>query len=396
MYPGAAGPLASNRLINLADGIEDLQLFQQLGLDATSISNADDLITLLVRNMTARTGNPVLLEQVRRQAARRVLAQQARESEGVLSRTMWAAVPTKRESTDGESLSAAPPLITPPRPSTPQKTDDRSSGRQRWKQDGASDPARSADHPGMFVDPAGLPLALAPRPKKCSCANATLCRPLAHGPPAHADVHVWSDCGGPWQTWTEAGNTTCNWRDLDFDTITTLGRDVGHSLGVRDDGSVSVGGFGNWPDSDLVCHAHAHDVRVISAVHPYLDQIYPKSKRPSDPCFYYKLLSNSTAHLVLARDLLTAIKDAGMDGVEFDFEGISRDIDAECSPGFDYGTAHVAMVKTVADTFHAALPHSTVTLTMGGSNISDAIHAPYLSAYPVPGLAVVSDGIFIM
>jgi hypothetical protein len=51
----------------------DWQLFRRLGLDNTSISNGDDLITQLVRNMTSRTGDPALLERVRRQAARRVL-----------------------------------------------------------------------------------------------------------------------------------------------------------------------------------------------------------------------------------------------------------------------------------------------------------------------------------
>ena len=69
---------------------------------------------------------------------------------------------------------------------------------------------------------------------------------------------------------------------------------------------------------------------------------------------------------------------------------------ANCSPGFDYGAAHVAMITTVTKAFHSSLPHSTVTLTMGGSNISDAIHAQYLSVYPVPGLSEASDGIFIM
>lgn len=179
--------------------------------------------------------------------------------------------------------------------------------------------------------------------------------------------------------------------------MTTLGRDVGHSLGVTGDGGVIINPTtGNWPDSELVCHAHEHDVRVVQSVLPYLDQIYPKSQRPDDPCFYQRLLANTTAHKRLAHELVSAIRDAGMDGVSFDFEGIDRVVVANCSPGFDYGKAHVNMIKTVTDAFHSSLPHSTVTLTMGGSNISDAIHAQYLSVYPVPDLALVSDGIFIM
>ena len=49
-------------------------MFHKLGADATLISHADDLISQLVRNMTDRTGDPRLLERVRREAARRVIA----------------------------------------------------------------------------------------------------------------------------------------------------------------------------------------------------------------------------------------------------------------------------------------------------------------------------------
>ena len=80
----------------------------------------------------------------------------------------------------------------------------------------------------------------------------------------------------------------------------------------------------------------------------------------------------------------------------FDFEGMDHPVVANCSPGFDYGAAHVAMIRTVTAAFHSAMPHSTVTLTMGGSNISDDVHKPYLAVYPIPGLALVSDGVFIM
>lgn len=45
-YPGPSGtPLGSLRLSNIADGIEDWQLFHRLGSTASSISNAADLIT---------------------------------------------------------------------------------------------------------------------------------------------------------------------------------------------------------------------------------------------------------------------------------------------------------------------------------------------------------------
>jgi hypothetical protein len=62
-------------LANIADGIEDWELFNKLGASDALISNADDLITQLVRNVTERTADPALLEKVRRQAAHRIIAQ---------------------------------------------------------------------------------------------------------------------------------------------------------------------------------------------------------------------------------------------------------------------------------------------------------------------------------
>ena len=93
VYPGIRGPIASNRLVNIADGIEDLQLFKMLGTGVSPagaiISHADDLIVQLVSNMSRGQPvsgvqvlpDPVRLEQVRREAARRVMAQQRGEAD---------------------------------------------------------------------------------------------------------------------------------------------------------------------------------------------------------------------------------------------------------------------------------------------------------------------------
>ena len=73
-YPGEGGkPLSSIRLANIADGIEDWELYNMLG-EAGGISAAADLITQLVSNETTRRDDPALLERVRREAARRVMA----------------------------------------------------------------------------------------------------------------------------------------------------------------------------------------------------------------------------------------------------------------------------------------------------------------------------------
>jgi hypothetical protein len=55
---------------------EHLELFNKLGANSASISNAADLIVQLVMNETMRTEDPRLLETVRRQAAHRIAAEQ--------------------------------------------------------------------------------------------------------------------------------------------------------------------------------------------------------------------------------------------------------------------------------------------------------------------------------
>jgi hypothetical protein len=76
-HPGPGGkPLGSIRLSNIADGIEDWELFNRLGATTRSISMAADLISQLVSNATVRTEDPRLLEKVRRQAAHRIMALQ--------------------------------------------------------------------------------------------------------------------------------------------------------------------------------------------------------------------------------------------------------------------------------------------------------------------------------
>ena len=60
---------------NIRDGIEDWELLSRLGHDSdTLISNAADLIRQTVRSDTEREEDPGLLERLRRDAARRIIA----------------------------------------------------------------------------------------------------------------------------------------------------------------------------------------------------------------------------------------------------------------------------------------------------------------------------------
>ena len=77
IYPTADGPVASLRLANIRAGIEDWELTNRLGYSTTLISNAADLLRQTVVNDTSRREDPVLLERLRRQAARRIIAAMA-------------------------------------------------------------------------------------------------------------------------------------------------------------------------------------------------------------------------------------------------------------------------------------------------------------------------------
>ena len=64
VYPGATGPVASVRLMNLRDGFEDAELFRKL-----SVSVAGLVVDPLVRSATNYTLDPLLLEKQRLRAA---------------------------------------------------------------------------------------------------------------------------------------------------------------------------------------------------------------------------------------------------------------------------------------------------------------------------------------
>ena len=76
-YPGEDGPIATLRIKAIRDGIEDVELFRKAGvvIGGGGFLNAHhDLITQLATNFTDYKEDPVLLERLRREAARRLVA----------------------------------------------------------------------------------------------------------------------------------------------------------------------------------------------------------------------------------------------------------------------------------------------------------------------------------
>ena len=64
---------------------------------------------------------------------------------------------------------------------------------------------------------------------------------------------------------------------------------------------------------------------------------------------------------------------------------------------FDFGTAHVAAIKSIKESFTKAMPHATVAITMGVANLTDPVEKAEIDkCYPIPELAEAADQIFIM
>jgi spore germination protein YaaH len=77
-----------------------------------------------------------------------------------------------------------------------------------------------------------------------------------------------------------------------------------------------------------------------------------------------------------------------------DFESIERELTP--STTFDFGAAHVAMIKQVSKSLKASQPHATVALTMGAANLTDPLSRDVNKCYPVRELSLAADQIFIM
>ena len=76
--PGEDGPIATLRIKSLRDGIEDVELFRRAGAVAGGggFLNANhELISQIATNFTHFKEDPVLLERLRREAARALFIQ---------------------------------------------------------------------------------------------------------------------------------------------------------------------------------------------------------------------------------------------------------------------------------------------------------------------------------
>ena len=166
----------------------------------------------------------------------------------------------------------------------------------------------------------------------CPCQNASLCASISRtGPERVYAFHIGSisychDCPG------FTPRTT--WREYDWAQITTIGYQNWHST--------------EWPkntmDPELLCHAHAMDVRVTLLPPPTVWGM------PAD-------WSNTTFVANATQFMAAAVTSVFADGYDIDIEKDIRSKDEQL-----YKHSLTSLVKEAVSTMHDRNPHSHVTM----------------------------------
>eukprot|EP01052_Picozoa_sp_SAG31_P003001 SAG31_NODE_110_length_24476_cov_9.909654_18_plen_1471_part_00 len=131
----------------------------------------------------------------------------------------------------------------------------------------------------------------------CSCKDKSLCQPLT-AEAAHENFAVWIGYAHNGEGDVPAGYPWLqpnDWRQMDFKKMTTLGV------------------YAGFVPTDLICHAHQHDVRVVLG----------KYKR-ENWSFPIEQIGNSTARSKYIASLVSDINTIGADGAQYDIEGFER------------------------------------------------------------------------
>ena len=166
----------------------------------------------------------------------------------------------------------------------------------------------------------------------CPCQNASLCKPITRTGPEKVyaftigSISYCVDCPG--------FKPRTTWRDYDWSQITTIGWQNWHSP--------------KWPlhtlEPELLCHAHAMDVRVTLMPPP---TVWGNPANWTDQSF----VENAT------RFMAAAVTSVFADGYDIDIEKDTQGDDEQV-----YKHALTALVSDAVSTMHAANPHSHVTM----------------------------------
>ncbi len=201
----------------------------------------------------------------------------------------------------------------------------------------------------------------------CPCQNASLCKPITRtGPEKVYAFHIGSisycvDCPG------FTPRTT--WRNYDWSQITTIGYQNWHSA--------------NWPrhtmDPELLCHAHAMDVRVTLLPPPTVWGM------PMD--WTHKPFVENASKFMAA-----AVTSVFADGYDIDIEKDIRGNDEQL-----YKHALTALVHEAVSTMHTMSPFSHVTMATPSEGAGeDACGVMYGRIYDWLALSEIVDFFVVM
>jgi len=171
-----------------------------------------------------------------------------------------------------------------------------------------------------------------------------------------------------------SSSTTLDYARLSTIAYFGVGADGSGNLMKRDASGATTVGWNGWTSSKLttiINDAHAKRTRVVLTVQSFAWSTGGADRQKA-------LLGSSTARLNLARQIATAVRDRGADGVNLDFEPLVS----------GYATDFTALVRTVRAELDRVAPGYQLTFDTTG----------YIGNYPIaeataPGGA---DAIFIM
>lgn len=151
------------------------------------------------------------------------------------------------------------------------------------------------------------------------------------------------------------------WEDYRYDLLTTIAY-----FGVEINGSGEIVESRGWPVTSLISRAHQHGVRVVLTVILF------------DTQEIERLLASTFNRQNLISNLLVSVQNANADGVNIDFELVPESQRQNLT----------TFMQNLAETFHAEIP---------GSHVSMAVPAiDWSNAFDAHALAEVCDALFLM
>lgn len=185
--------------------------------------------------------------------------------------------------------------------------------------------------------------------KPCPCSRPELCEPIAT--PLHSRREIFGFGSG-------------NWEHFDWSVLTTVVPTALHPTDI---------------DPQLICHAHAHGVRVVAFAPGGTEGAGGQAAQ------LMPLSANLTTRRLWVQGAVSLVRELHLDGLNFDFEAPLNSSD----PRRAYYAAVVA--ETRAGLRDAGLHTASISIDVGWS--PDNVDGRY---YDIPALTAAADFLYVM